>query len=92
MILKKYEHIEVLGIPKLSRQNIAGERHYVNEQGNTYPSITTILSIRGKEAIYKWRKRVGNEEANRITKLNHKGYSVPFITGTILLESNNGCR
>ena len=46
MIQKKYEHIEVLGIPKLSRQNIAGERHYVNEQGNTYPSITTILSIR----------------------------------------------
>ena len=68
MILKKYEHIEVLGIPKLSRQNIAGERHYVNEKGNTYPSITTILSIRGKEAIYEWRKRVGNEEANRITK------------------------
>ena len=68
MILKRYEHIEVQGIPKLSRQNIAGERHYVNEQGNTYPSITTILSIRGKEAIYKWRKRVGNEEANRITK------------------------
>ena len=68
MILKKYEHIEVLGIPKLSRQNIAGERHYVNEQGNTYPSITTILSIRGKEAIYEWRKRVGDAEANRITR------------------------
>ena len=73
MILKKYEHIEVLGIPKLSRQNIAGERHYVNEQGNTYPSITTILSIRGKEAIYEWRKRVGNEEANRITKRSTTG-------------------
>ena len=68
MILKKYEHIEVLGIPKLSRQNIAGERHYVNEQGNTYPSITTILSIRGKEAIYEWRKRVGDEKANRIIR------------------------
>ena len=26
------------------------------------------MSIRGKEAIYAWRKRVGNEEANRITK------------------------
>ena len=68
VIQKKYEHIEVLGIPKLSRQNIAGERHYVNEQGSIYPSITTILSIRGKEAIYEWRKRVGDAEANRITR------------------------
>ena len=52
MITKKYEHIDILKIPKLKRQNIAGERHYVNEQGLVYPSITTILSIRGKEAIY----------------------------------------
>ena len=68
MIIKKYEHIDILKIPKLKRQNIAGERHYVNEQGLVYPSITTILSIRGKEAIYEWRKRVGDEKANRIIR------------------------
>ena len=68
MIQKQYEHIEILKIPELSRQNIAGERHYVNIEGKSYPSITTILSIRGKEAIYEWRKRVGDAEANRITK------------------------
>jgi len=68
VIQKQYEHIEILKIPELSRQNIAGERHYVNSNGGCYPSITTVLSIRGKEAIYAWRKRVGNEEANRITK------------------------
>ena len=68
MILKEYKHIEIQGIQELSRQNIAGERHYVNSNGGCYPSITTVLSIRGKEAIYAWRKRVGNEEANRITK------------------------
>ena len=68
MIQKQYEHTRVQGIPELSRQNIAGERHYVNTEGKSYPSITTILSIRGKEAIYEWRKRVGDAEANRITK------------------------
>ena len=72
MITKKYEHIDILKIPKLKRQNIAGERHYVNEQGSIYPSITTILSIRGKEAIYEWRKRVGDAEANRISSRANK--------------------
>jgi len=68
VILKQYEHIEIPKIPELSRQNIAGERYYVNGDGVGYPSMTTVLSIRGKEGIYEWRKRVGNEEANRITK------------------------
>ena len=68
MIQKEYQHIDIPRIPKLKRQNIAGERHYVNEHGSIYPSITTVLSIRGKEAIYEWRKRVGDAEANRITK------------------------
>ena len=67
-IQKQYQHIDIPRIPKLIRQKIAGERHYVNEEGSIYPSITTILSIRGKEAIYEWRKRVGDVEANRITK------------------------
>lgn len=68
MIIREYEHIEIPKIPKLSRQNIAGDRHYVSDTGASYPSMTTVLSIRGKEGIYAWRKRVGNEEANRITK------------------------
>ena len=68
MNIKKYEHIKIQGIQELSRQNIAGQRHYVNQDGSCYPSITTVLSIQNKEAIYEWRKRVGNEEANRITK------------------------
>jgi hypothetical protein len=68
VIIQKYEHIEIPKIPKLSRQNIAGDRHYVSDTGSSYPSITTVLSIRDKGGIYAWRKRVGNEEANRITK------------------------
>jgi hypothetical protein len=36
--------------------------------GNLYPSITTVLSSYNKQAIYEWRQRVGEEEANRISK------------------------
>ncbi len=68
MNIREYKHIDIPNIPELSRQQIAGERYYVNGDGIGYPSMTTVLSIRGKEAIYAWRKRVGNEEANRITK------------------------
>jgi len=68
VIIRKYEHIEIPKILKLSRQNIAGDRHYVSDTGASYPSMTTVLSIRDKGGIYAWRKRVGNEEANRITK------------------------
>ena len=49
------------------RTNVGGNRHYETPNGS-YPSITSVLSIRNKEGILEWRKRVGNEEANRITK------------------------
>lgn len=32
-----------------------------------YPSISTICSFRKRKSIAEWRKRVGNEEANRIS-------------------------
>lgn len=43
-----------------------GQRFYHTKSGN-YPSITTILGqTADKTAIYKWQKKVGLEEANRI--------------------------
>ena len=67
MILKNYDRKLLPELPELVRTNVGGKRHYQTPNGS-YPSITTVLSIRGKEGIYAWRKRVGNEEANRITK------------------------
>ena len=43
-----------------------GERCYVVD-GEPYPSITTIMSWYKKDVLDKWRKRVGEEEANRIS-------------------------
>ena len=42
-------------------------RVYVDDEGNSYPSVTTVLSILSKQAIMEWRARVGEEEANRIS-------------------------
>jgi genome maintenance exonuclease 1 len=58
----KYEPME--------RVNVDGSRHYQTPGGKPLPSVTTVLdALKDKTAIYEWRKRVGDEEANRIMKL-----------------------
>ena len=44
-----------------------GRRVYVTPEGNKYPSVTSITGMNKKEHIAKWRMRVGEEEADRIT-------------------------
>ncbi|SVB97466.1 uncharacterized protein METZ01_LOCUS250320, partial [marine metagenome] len=48
-------------------ENINGKRNYVTPSGELYPSITTVLGELSKAAIQKWRKRVGETEANKIS-------------------------
>ena len=43
-------------------------RVYKTPSGKEYPSITTVLSAYNKQAIYEWRQRVGEEEANRVSR------------------------
>lgn len=45
-----------------------GPRTYKTPEGARYPSITSVLSLQSKDAIDKWKARVGTEEANRISK------------------------
>ena len=67
MLNKIYERQFISDLPKLVRKNVGGNRLYETPSGD-YPSITSVLSIRDKGGIHEWRKRVGNEEANRVTK------------------------
>lgn len=43
-------------------------RTYFTPNGNALKSITTVLGAKGKQSILEWRKRVGEEEANRISR------------------------
>ena len=58
---------ELVELTPLSNTTIDGKRHYQTPDGNVYPSVTTITSLHGKEGILEWRKRVGEEEANKIS-------------------------
>ena len=56
-------------LPDLTSETLPnGKRHYVLPNGAKVPSITTVLGAMKAEAIQKWRKSVGEEEANRISK------------------------
>jgi genome maintenance exonuclease 1 len=62
-----FNHIEC-ELPKLNRvTNEDGTRVYQTPTGNKYPSVTTVTGLLKKQSIIAWRKRVGEEEANRIS-------------------------
>ena len=44
-----------------------GTRVYETPSGRAYPSVTTVTGLHNKQSIINWRKRVGEEEANRIS-------------------------
>ena len=60
-----FNHVPVK-LPQLTATNKDGIRLYETPEGNFYPSITTVLSIRKKEGLFEWRKKVGNEVANYV--------------------------
>jgi genome maintenance exonuclease 1 len=62
-----FNHVEI-EFPKLNRVTTEdGTRVYETPTGETYPSVTTVVSLVKKDIINEWRKRVGEDEANRIS-------------------------
>lgn len=61
-----FNHIEC-ELPKLKRQNIDGARYYT-VNGRPMVSITSVTSHWNKQIFVDWRKRIGEAEANRITR------------------------
>jgi hypothetical protein len=61
-----FEH-EPVELTDLEANMTPKGRFYTTPEGKAYPSVTTVLSMNSKDSIAKWRKRVGDEEANRIS-------------------------
>ena len=47
---------------------VNGVRYYPTPSGKKMPSITSVTSFKNREFFKKWRKKVGDAEADRITK------------------------
>lgn len=62
-----FTHIDT-DYPTLSRETIDGVRYYDTPKGEKLVSITSIISHYNREIFRAWRARVGNDEANKVTK------------------------
>ena len=74
--MKKFNYVgnDLIDLPV---EYIDGKRFYVTPNDDKYISITTILSNLSKASISRWRTRVGEKEANKVsTKASRRGTSV----------------
>jgi genome maintenance exonuclease 1 len=65
----KFEHC-ILDLPKLERIDKNGTRYYKvtgSDVEQLFVSITSVTSFFNREIFKRWRKKVGEVEANRIT-------------------------
>ena len=65
-----FNHVDI-DLPNLERETIGGIRYYkvpTEEELLRLVSITSVTSHFNKEIFVKWRKKVGDVEADRITK------------------------
>ena len=65
---KKFNH-SFVDLPKLKQITTDEGRRYETENGTRAPSITTVLGdTADKSGLFEWRKRVGEEKANAISR------------------------
>ena len=86
-----FDHVD-LNLEPLERETIEGVRYYsipdIDELVKLV-SITSITSHFNKEIFVNWRKKVGNEEADRITKAATKrGTDMHTLTENYLYNKN----
>lgn len=61
-----FSHLPTLNLQSLKATTTPAGRMYHTPDGDM-PSITTVLSRLSRQGIMEWRKRVGEEEANKIS-------------------------
>ena len=62
-----FKHLNIHNFPNLKAKTTEKGRRYFVE-GNAYPSVTTVIGEMKKKSIMEWRRKVGEEEANAISK------------------------
>ena len=66
----KFEHCNHLGDLELEKKETNGMRLYNLPDGQWVPSITSVTSFYNRQIFIDWRKRVGVEEANKLSLIH----------------------
>lgn len=80
---------------KITRKNKDGKRVYVlsedfHGEELVMPSVTSVTSLFSEEGIKNWRKRVGEEQANKImVKASRRGTAVHNIAEDYISNKDN---
>tara|TARA_Y100001937_G_scaffold101481_1_gene139239 strand:+ start:5406 stop:6092 length:687 start_codon:yes stop_codon:yes gene_type:complete len=61
-------HSNFLGDLELNKKETPGCRLYELPNGKWVPSITSVTSFYNRQTFIEWRKKIGEEKANKITK------------------------
>ena len=64
-----FTHCPPKVLENLNTETVDGKRYYVAPSGQRLPSVTTVVGAMKKKEIMAWRRKVGEAEANRISKL-----------------------
>lgn len=65
--MKVYTH-HPIQLTDITSQDTDRGRVYQLPDGRLYPSVTTVLAEHSKAGIMEWRKKVGEEEANKVSR------------------------
>ena len=89
--MRKIFNHELVNEIDITTESIEGKRYYVLPDGRKFRSVTTVLSdALDKTALYEWRKRVGDSEANKIsTQAARRGTAVHSIAERYVLNEDN---
>jgi genome maintenance exonuclease 1 len=92
--LRNFEFVKLESLAfDLNAETSTSGRVYTTPTGEKYPSITTVLSSFNKKALFEWRKRVGEEEANRIaSKASRRGTKLHTVCENYLLGELTGMK
>lgn len=79
---------------EIETKNIDGIRYYVLPNGERFRSVTTVISeASDKTALLEWRKKVGEEEAQKIsTQAARRGTAVHSLAERYVLNEEDYLR
>lgn len=88
----KYNYCPPKELSKIKSETFPdGKRYYVLDDGTKLPSITTVLGAMKREAIQAWRKKIGEEKANAISrKASGRGTNVHTLCERYLNNESLG--
>lgn len=87
-----FNYCPPMKLPELKAETFPdGKRYYLTPSGSKLPSVTTVVGAQKKQAIMEWRRRVGEDVANRISKqASSRGTNVHTLCESYLNNESLG--